>query len=217
MGGVALVQISGLTSSGAPSHKGNIALGLASVLSACCSSGFASVYFEKVLKGSEISVWMRNIELSVIGIFVGLMGVYCTDKERVAELGFFSGYNKLVWAVIALQAFGGIIVANVVKYADNLLKGFATSISVVLSCLVSIFLFDDFTLSFKFILGTSLVLLSTLMYSTSVVQLNLMLGLRLDTRPRGSIPDVSESTTLREEDELAEVSGIELVVTRRSN
>ena len=33
------------------------------------------------------------------------------------------------------------MVAVVVKYADNVLKGFATSISVVLSCIVASFVF----------------------------------------------------------------------------
>jgi len=62
-------------------------------------------------------------------------------------------------------------VAVVVKYADNLLKGFATSISIVCSCLVSTMLFDDFTMSAKFLLGTFLVIASTMMYSTSIEQI----------------------------------------------
>ena len=36
------------------------------VLSACCSSGFAGVYFEKILKGTKASIWMRNIQLGKI-------------------------------------------------------------------------------------------------------------------------------------------------------
>lgn len=51
------------------------------------------------------------------------------------------------------------------QYADNLLKGFVTSISIVLSCLVSLFLLDDFRLNPRFLLGTALVIGSTLTYS----------------------------------------------------
>ena len=39
-------------------------------------------------------------------------------------------------------AGGGILVAVVVKYADNLYKAFAVSISIVLSSIVSIWLFN---------------------------------------------------------------------------
>lgn len=40
-------------------------IGLIAVLVACFSSGFAGVYFEKLLKGSSTGVWMRNIQLGL--------------------------------------------------------------------------------------------------------------------------------------------------------
>ena len=41
----------------------NSLVGLVAVLCACFSSGFAGVYFEKVLKTSNASLWMRNVQL----------------------------------------------------------------------------------------------------------------------------------------------------------
>lgn len=38
-------------------------VGLVAVLMACVSSGFAGVYFEKILKETKQSVWVRNIQL----------------------------------------------------------------------------------------------------------------------------------------------------------
>lgn len=38
-------------------------MGLMAVLIACFSSGFAGVYFEKILKETKQSVWIRNIQL----------------------------------------------------------------------------------------------------------------------------------------------------------
>lgn len=55
------------------------------------------------------------------------------------------------------------MVASVVKYADNILKGFATSLSIILSSVASIYLFD-FKATPGFILGCSIVLYSTHLY-----------------------------------------------------
>ncbi len=59
---------------------------------------------------------------------------------------------------IFLSAAGGLIVAVVVKYADNILKGFATSLSILLSCLVSSYLFLDVDYNLQFIVGAMVVL-----------------------------------------------------------
>ena len=85
------------------------------------------------------------------------------DGAKVHEKGFFFGYDYVVWAVISLNAFGGLLVAVVVKYADNILKGFATSAAIVLSCITSMYLFD-FQLSWQFTIGASLVISSVYIY-----------------------------------------------------
>ncbi len=36
----------------------------------------------------------------------------------------------MAWSVVGLQVFGGLIVAMVVKYADNILKNFANALAV---------------------------------------------------------------------------------------
>lgn len=54
--------------------------------------------------------------------------------------------------------------AVVVKYADNVLKVFATSFSIILSCIISAFAFD-FRPNLLFMVGASLVVASTAMYS----------------------------------------------------
>ena len=41
-----------------------------------------------------------------------------------------------------LQSLGGLLVAAVIKYADNILKGFSTAGSILLSCIASIYIFD---------------------------------------------------------------------------
>ncbi len=47
-----------------------------------------------------------------------------------------------MWTAIIFQATGGILTSLCINYADNIAKNFATSISIVLSFLFSIWFFD---------------------------------------------------------------------------
>ena len=78
-------------------------LGLGSVLAACFTSGFAGVYFEKILKISTCSLWIRNIQLGMFGTILGLIGVIASDYSKVLDKGFFQGYSNIVWTVVSLQ------------------------------------------------------------------------------------------------------------------
>lgn len=162
--GVAAVQLTQTKAKSVQNENQNLLIGFLSILSACILSGFAGVYFEKILKNSHVSLWIRNIQLAAIAIPFGLVQVFITDHAFIQEKGFFYGYSLLTWTVIILQAQGGLLVAVVVKYADNILKGFATSISIILSCVVSIYVFD-FVITFQFFIGASLVIASVFLYN----------------------------------------------------
>merc|ERR1712137_1203126 len=78
------------------------------------------------------------------------------------------GYCGIVWAVILLQAVGGLVVAAVLKYADNILKCFGNALSIVLSCMLSAVLLEEFVPDGLFVIGTMLVILATSLYSVGV-------------------------------------------------
>ena len=137
--GVSLAQLS--AKERAAEHH-NTTAGFIAVLAAACTSGFSGVYFERILKNSGTSLWMRNIQMGISSIILGFAGVFVSsDRTQVFERGFFFGYNNVVISVILLQAIGGLVVAVVVKYADNILKGFAASFSIVTSCILCYFFF----------------------------------------------------------------------------
>lgn len=161
--GVGFVQLAQGGETRVISVQQNRVLGFAAALGACVLSGFAGIFFEMMLKTSDLSVWMRNIQLSLLSLPLSLVMSLVSDGNAISEKGFFFGYDSFVWFLVLLQACGGLIVAVVVKYADNILKGFATSLAIVLSCIVSIYLFS-FMLTFQFTFGTVLVITSVFLY-----------------------------------------------------
>lgn len=161
--GVILVQLNNSKDNAQKLHQNRV-IGVGSALIACCLSGFAGVYFEKILKGAEISIWMRNIQLSFVSIPIGFIMCFLTDWKNIMNFGFFFGYDLFIVYLIFLQAAGGLIVAMVVKYADNILKGFATSLAIVVACVFSMYFFK-FKISIQFVVGALFVMASIFLYS----------------------------------------------------
>lgn len=74
------------------------------------------------------------------------------------------GFDWVVWSVVLIQALGGLIVAVVIKYADNILKGFATSVSIIVGTVAAIYFFGNWPKPL-FIGGAALVIGAVVMYS----------------------------------------------------
>ncbi|TFJ85690.1 hypothetical protein NSK_003198 [Nannochloropsis salina CCMP1776] len=220
----------------------NPTLGFLCVLMACMTSGFAGVWFEKILKGvgtrskanelktspssSQVSappggprgatpqpsstaaaassMWVRNIQMGISSVLVAFMTVYSKDGARVAEKGFFHGYNAAVVGVVLLQALGGLVVALVVVHADNIMKGFGSSLSIILSCSLE-WLFFDFYPSLLFLAGAALVNLALYVYQTE----------RLPFWPGADGSDAGRQGNGKEPDRIA--SGASLPLTHKSH
>ncbi|KAJ3278793.1 hypothetical protein HK104_002027 [Borealophlyctis nickersoniae] len=139
--------------------------GLLAAVAACIISGFSSIFFEKVLKETKASMWVRNIQLAVFGsIFTGVVGVLWTDGDAIARQGFWSGYDAAAFATVFLNATTGIIVALVLKYADNILKGFASGMSIVLSSVISA-LFLGYAFKVESLVGIIMVVYAIRLYT----------------------------------------------------
>ncbi|KAH8071481.1 pyrimidine nucleotide-sugar transmembrane transporter [Aureococcus anophagefferens] len=171
---------SATTGPSAPKPGVNFAVGFAAVFAACCSSGFSSVYFERVVKHRSrplpkapprgrvardappparkpISVWARNAQMATFSSTIAFTGALLKDGDAIRARGAFAGFSPIVWCTVVLQAGGGLCTAAVIAYADNLLKGFATGGSMVISVLAS-HLFLDFHVSPTFVAGAAAVL-----------------------------------------------------------
>jgi len=157
------------------SHEQSIPLGLAFVLFGCMCSGFAGVYFEKMMKPQanadgtmprNPSMWMKNMQLSFFTLLIGFVQVFILVPVDMSK-GALNGFTPKVWVMVWNNALGGLLVAMVIKYADNILKGFACALATVVAALLSVPLFG-FQIGLTFMLGTGVVVYSTLLYGGTV-------------------------------------------------
>ncbi|KAI0748447.1 nucleotide-sugar transporter-domain-containing protein [Daedaleopsis nitida] len=141
--------------------------GFGAVTAACFTSGLAGVYFEMVLKNSKADLWVRNVQLSLFSLPPAIFPLFF-QPYHPAHGGIWANllrhFGVWAWATVSVQVLGGLITAIVIKYSDNILKGFATSLSIVLSFLASVVLFG-FYITPSFLVGSTVVLVATWMYN----------------------------------------------------
>lgn len=174
--GKTLPKVAGVGGDIAAEGGPNVVLGVVSCIVSGLSSSFAAVYFERVVKTTAPSLAIRNLQLGLFGIpftFVSLLALdvwdvaaaYTVSSHRgaAAPFQFWQGWTLFTWALVLVHALGGLLVAVVVKYADNILKGFATAIAVLLSGYMAHVLWQYQPTGF-FVLGCGFVLISVVAY-----------------------------------------------------
>ncbi|KAI8824925.1 UDP-N-acetylglucosamine transporter-like protein [Fimicolochytrium jonesii] len=145
-------------------------IGLAAVGMICVSSGFSGVYLERMLKDTPTSLLVRNVQLSCFGsLFCGVFGILLNDRATIVENGFFAGYGWATTCAVLLSAVGGLLVATVIKYADNIVKNSAIALSIIASGALSSII-GDFQLTPPFLLGGLLVVASVWTYSSTPIE-----------------------------------------------
>lgn len=162
VGGIILINDKKKTA--APSADMNFTVGFIAVIISSTSSGLAGVFMEKMFKDKKLTVWNRNLWLAIWSMVVGFITLLYKDINFIYPSVFFKNYN--IWAIVAqfLLAIGGLVIGLVLKYADNILKAFAGSASILFSTIISVFLFGT-RLSMRFVFGACLVMFAVVLYS----------------------------------------------------
>lgn len=129
------------------------------------SDSFPSVFFSRLLFSPYLSPsQVRNCQLGVFSVLCTSIFCLVADHENIFTLGFFAGWQPLTYTLPFLHAVGGMSVAFIVKYMDNIAKGFATSFSMVIGAVCSWYYFET-PVSLSFTFGAVLVIVATLLYS----------------------------------------------------
>lgn len=147
-------------------------LGISAALGISFSSGVASVYTEKVIKGHRSkAISEQDYGLAYTQVQLGLMSIltmgtfaFIQDWEVIQKNGLFHNFTSGAALSVVNNAVGGLIVASVLKYADSVLKGYATALAATLTGILSYFMFGT-ALSSLYFMGIVNVLIAVLLYN----------------------------------------------------
>eukprot|EP00930_Biecheleria_cincta_P101308 TRINITY_DN92949_c0_g1_i1.p1 TRINITY_DN92949_c0_g1~~TRINITY_DN92949_c0_g1_i1.p1 ORF type:complete len:399 (+),score=73.26 TRINITY_DN92949_c0_g1_i1:67-1263(+) len=223
--GLAAVQLSGAKeirqSSMGNAAEQNRFVGLLMIGLACICSGFASVFTERILKQkgtSDVkkkSVWLQNVQLAFFSSIVASIGFMLnlaastSATEVSTPPSLFRGFTWKTWMLVFNNAIGGLLVAIVLKHADNILRNFASAFATINCALASVFMFG-FSLSVLFGVGSLVVIVSTLMYGGIVTlpgdwwEAECALCAVNEAPPAAAQPTPISNTTIAAEEELTD-------------
>ena len=164
---IATTQYDACKSAGVFSAK---AYGLAALATSITAT--SSVWNQKVVKGFDVPVNLQNSILYVFGLLIAVASYLV--KPNVADDGdsrsFFHGYSLLAVVLILFQAFHGLAVTLVYKYADAIVKNFANSAVMAILVVLSAYFFELHTTLHSW-LGVVGVLVTTFAYMNIAVKM----------------------------------------------
>ena len=117
---------------------------------------------------TQPTLWDRNFQLAawslILGIIILLLNVG-DDLSDTLEFGYYHSWSRWTVAVCLVQSCGGLLIALVVQYTDNIVKGFAMACAMCLSPIMSVQLFNEQMPTYPNIAGMLAVVLSCFNYS----------------------------------------------------
>ena len=147
------------------------------ILSACLSA-LAGVYTEKLMKMNNDNLYWQNIQLYGFGTIFNGLRLFVDDINASYSNGvslwpsvIVRGYDATTWLVVLNLSLTGLLVSWIMKYADTIVKVYSTSMAMLVTMLLSIFLFD-IAPSLQLLLGILTSSISLRLYYYDISELN---------------------------------------------
>lgn len=155
-------------------------IGIIAVVIEVILSGFASIYFEKVIKtdAEKLNIWERNFQLGLGSVPVYLVFIL---QEGGGDAGYFGGWSFITFLLGCIGAAGGLLVALSIKHGDSILKTLATTGSIILSSILDHLLMGG-PLTTTMVLAGGIVITAIFDYSFDPTSSNLQTIPHLDNK-----------------------------------
>ncbi|CAH0476633.1 unnamed protein product [Peronospora belbahrii] len=145
-------------------------LGIMLALLGLTLSSCASVCAEWALKRqSDCSFLWQSVQMYGFGVLFNGLGLLLIDGKLLLSDGFFYGYSGWTMIVVVVNSIGGIFMACILKYLDNIACVYSHSIAMMFTTFLSM-LFFAFSPSFEFGCGLGVLIISMYLYHHPLAQ-----------------------------------------------
>lgn len=141
----------------------HLAIGTSCVVFACICGSFAGVFIETKLKSSmSVALSVRNAQLASFALLTTGAAIL-EEAIRHGKWEPLRNFSALAWLTVVLRGASGYVVSATLRYADTIMKGFATSFAIIATIAVETIIGTNL-LSLSQLIGTALIMTSTYHY-----------------------------------------------------
>lgn len=144
--------------------------GIIFTIIAAGTSAMSSQAFEDILKAEKQTTWVRQLQMSGLGL-IGAFFSCIFDYEKIKNS---DGISHILLILVFIKCAGDIIIPFVLKYTDNVTKGFADTLSMLMALPLSQILYHWHP-HIGFYIGTIIILFSTYIFNDSKRKVNKVL------------------------------------------
>lgn len=116
-----------------PSSLSRFFVGVNAALGSAVISGFANVYFERLIKRDDDAFWPRQLQLATATALFTLFAL----PRNVPLTDLIGQFTGGVWAIVALKSLGGLLIGATIKYTSAISKNFCTATAIAITALLS--------------------------------------------------------------------------------
>ena len=145
-------------------EKGLHLAGTTIVLGASAISGLSTALTQQALRSGRHAL-LFSAELALFGIFVLVVSDWFQKKQLFQQGGPFHDWTLTTMIPVIANAFGGLVVGLVTKYAGGVTKGFALIAGIIITAIAD-YLVDGIPLGPQHLISTILVSLSIYLHNT---------------------------------------------------
>lgn len=144
--------------------------GIIFTIVAAGTAAMSSQAFEDILKSEKETTWTRQMQMSALGLIAAFFSCIFEYEKIQAS----NGISNILMVLVFIKCIGDIIIPFVLKYSDNVTKGFADTLSMLMALPLSQILYHWHP-HIGFYIGTIIILFSTYIFNDSKRKVNKVL------------------------------------------
>jgi len=132
---VLLPQMSATSAANGAAGMTSFLVGVFAALLSALVSGFANVFFERLVKSNDKAFWPRQLQLAAATAIFTMFALPRGGLTQMPKL--LEAFTPGIWTIVLLKSIGGLLIGGTIVYTSAITKNFATATAIAVTALLA--------------------------------------------------------------------------------